>query len=342
MGILGKLTEEEQFLKKQYKILNDLKQELKKLRLEKKKEESATADANSSSANQSKKGSKGSAVPVTSKKDFQYLGKHKASVKPTITSAEAAANTEAAKKLLKSGAIQLKSETKTSFKRSSNLKRRLNEPKTKKPIFQNLNIESESTDNVSDRPSGLRSPQQSRSPKKSLQHSPSYDDDDSDSDEPTVKKVKPTNKSSNTKSRMSWKDKKDQKVKQAPTKGNTIYLYGHCLTETLIRQYFEKFGRIYEINFQKNKSAHFVTYDTYEAAEEAIKDMNDQLIDDCRIKVSLARHQPLRRIVLGQTNKPWNNLSEMDRGDKGSSVPDSRSLVAYDDDPFADDEELED
>ena len=42
-----------------------------------------------------------------------------------MTSADAAANTEAAKRLLKSGAIQLKVETKTTFKRSSNLKRRL-------------------------------------------------------------------------------------------------------------------------------------------------------------------------------------------------------------------------
>ena len=337
MGVLGKLTEEEQFLKKQYKILNDLKQELKKLRLEKKKEENATADANSSNVSQSKKGSKGITTPFNqsaNKKDFQYLGKHKATVKPTITSAEAATNTEAAKKLLKSGAIQLKSETKTSFKRSSNLKRRLNEPRPKKPIFQDINTESENTDIDTD----------SRSPKKSVPQSPSYKDRSDSESEPVVKKVKSsaTENNSSRPPRMSWKDKKNQKIKQAPTKGNTIYLFGHCLTESMIRKYFEKYGRIYEINFQKNKSAHFVTYDTYEAADEAIKDMNDQLIDDCRIKVSLARHQPLRRIVQGLTDKPWNNLSEMDRGDKGSSAPDSRTLVAYDDDPFADDVETDD
>ena len=49
---------------------------------------------------------------------------------------------------------------------------------------------------------------------------------------------------------MSWKDKIKHKG-NLPEKGNTIYVFGHCLTEPIIRQYFEKYGKIFEINITK-------------------------------------------------------------------------------------------
>jgi len=76
-------------------------------------------------------------------------------------------------------------------------------------------------------------------------------------------------------------------------------------------------------------SSGFISFDTYEAAEKAINEADDLILDDCRIKVSLARHQPLRHVV----EERWKELSH-ERSDKGSNDRDSRDLVTYEDDDF--------
>ena len=59
-------------------------------------------------------------------------------------------------------------------------------------------------------------------------------------------------------------------------------------------------------------SCGFVTYDSFEAAEAAIRDMDDVLVENCRLKVSLARKQPMLRSVIPITD--WAGLGELKDG----------------------------
>ena len=53
-----------------------------------------------------------------------------------------------------------------------------------------------------------------------------------------------------------------------------------------------------------------MSFDTFEAAEEAIKEMDDALVEDsCRLKVSLARHQPMLNLIKHST--PWDGLGTL-------------------------------
>uniref|UniRef100_H2YP21 Negative elongation factor E n=1 Tax=Ciona savignyi TaxID=51511 RepID=H2YP21_CIOSA len=273
----------------------------------KRKREQDEKSGNTPNANQKNK----SHIPGGASKSQEFLtAKKKLAAKP-IKSFDAAANTEAAKKLLKAGAIEVKLEKKTSFKRSSNLKRKLSaHPETgKRPTFQSFSTGSDTGTDTDEIPEPKTSKLDSTEP----------------SSKPFNENYKPK------KEQRARAPRREKRVeKKAPRKGNTLYIHGYVINETVIRKHFTKFGNIIKVNMEKDKNSGFVSYDSFEAAEKAIVDMDDSLVDDCRIKVSLARHQPLLESVAQET--PWGGLVE--RGDKGASIQDSRTLVSYEDDLF--------
>ncbi|XP_076822710.1 negative elongation factor E-like [Clavelina lepadiformis] len=298
-----KLTEEEEYLKKQFQTLRNLKKELKQLTLKRKQEQAVAAENGPPSAKQKKAIIQGS-TPANQQEFSHSSFNMKTKV---IKSWDAAANTEAAKKLLKSGAVKIKLETKTSFKRSSNLKRKLTDSEgQRKPVFQPFNADESTEDDMPDeikdkkesRPSGFTSPKVNR----------------------------PHDHNKDNRSRFNRRDKKTER--KGPRRGNTLYVHGQGVSEKMIRTHFGKFGNIVNVNIERGKSSAFVSFDTFEAAEQAIDDMDEACIEDCRLKVSLARRQPMLESVKAST--PWANMTE--RGDKGSSTPDMRTPVTYDDD----------
>nr|XP_002128038.1 negative elongation factor E-like [Ciona intestinalis] len=308
MVFSSKLTEEEQMLKRQYEVLRNLKKELKVLTLKRKQAQEESSGNTASSNKQNKTILPGTKGPGTKPQDF-LATKQKLAVKP-IKSFNAAANTEAAKQLLKSGAIHVKAEKKTAFKRSSNLKRKLTTEtdQTKRSTFQSFSTGSDST--------GTDNEEIAESKISKL---------DTDNAQPISEHYKPKKEQ---RTRAPRREKKTEK--KAPRKGNTLYVHGYVVSEKMIEQYFSKFGNIIKVNMEREKNSAFVSYDTFEAAEHAISELDDSLVDDCRVKVSLARHQPLLASVTQET--PWGGLAE--RGDKGASIPDSRTLVTYGDDLF--------
>ena len=64
-------------------------------------------------------------------------------------------------------------------------------------------------------------------------------------------------------------------------------------------------------------SSGFITYDTCESADKAISEKNETMIGDCRVKVSLARRQPLLHRVGNQT---WKELCKLTVGPCAAAV----------------------
>nr|CAB3265503.1 negative elongation factor E-like [Phallusia mammillata] len=308
MVFSSKLTEEEQFLKKQFQTLRDLKRELKQLTLKRKQEQTAVSENGPPNAKQKKAMIQANITPITRTPEFSSGGPNY-NVKK-ITSVNAAANTEAAKKLLKSGAIEVKVEKKTCFKRSSNLKRKIvDSAPRRKAMFGSVGTDSNSTED------------------ETADYKHEAEKSDHTSDEAQSKgNIKTTDDNKPLNKKFQRRDRRFEK-KQAK-RGNTVYVYGYVVSEKMVRENFTKFGNIVDIKIEQAKSSGFVTFDTFESADEAIKEMDDTLVDDCRLKVSLARRQPMLGSVV--TSAVWSGLA--DRGDKGSAGQDSRSLVTYDDD----------
>merc|ERR1719427_1376407 len=126
-----KLTEEENFLKEQFKALHEAKAELskfvankKKLKLPNKKESQLPNKPTISSIKH---------LTPAPHSELTIIRSPSATIKP-ISSAEAAANTAKVKELLHKGILKLNVEKKTSFKRSSCIKRRLNSDDSGKKV----------------------------------------------------------------------------------------------------------------------------------------------------------------------------------------------------------------
>ncbi|XP_067145409.1 negative elongation factor E [Centruroides vittatus] len=114
---------------------------------------------------------------------------------------------------------------------------------------------------------------------------------------------------------------------ERPQQGNTVYVHGYGVTEDILRNGFQPFGNIINISMEMDRHCGFVTFDTIEAADKAIKEMNGQTVSRVQLKVSLARRQPLIPSATDGASS-WSGLASY--SPKGNHK-DKRNLVSYDD-----------
>ncbi|XP_068695716.1 negative elongation factor E-like [Montipora foliosa] len=117
---------------------------------------------------------------------------------------------------------------------------------------------------------------------------------------------------------------------EEPRKGNTIYVKGIGLTEKILQESFTQFGKVHRVNFEKERSQGFVTFDSCDEAEKAIAEMNGMMVSSVHIKVALSRRQP----NMGDANfRPRPGLGSRDsRGhSSGLQSREAREIVSYED-----------
>jgi len=122
--------------------------------------------------------------------------------------------------------------------------------------------------------------------------------------------------------RRSWSEE--------PRKGNTIFVKGIGLTEKILQESFTKFGKVERVNFEKEKSQGFVTFDSCEAAENAIEEMNGTMVSGVHIKVFLSRRQP----NMGDSHfrsRPGLGSRDSRGHSSGLQSREAREIVSYED-----------
>ncbi|XP_078685901.1 negative elongation factor E-like [Branchiostoma floridae x Branchiostoma belcheri] len=271
----GALTEEEQSLQKKYALLRKKKKAL--------------------AAKQKAEAQQQTSVKRAASED------HK--VEAPVNAEEA---TERAKKLIKTGAIKVKTENKdTGFKRVRKMKE-LEKP-TEKPVqFQPFSAaHPESEDAASGSGRGVRG----------LYDSFVRGGDLNDND-------------FERRASSSF----DDRDRREPRKGNTLYVHGHGITEDLLKKSFSNFGNIINISMELDKNCGFVSFEKQESADEAINEMHGTMASGVLLKVMLARRQPV--IDVGNTKSPWGGLASGQQGPKGLNHKDRRAQVVYDDMDF--------
>lgn len=162
-----------------------------------------------------------------------------------------------------------------------------------------------------------------------------------------------------------WEKKRDGKAnyvnRDIPNQGNTIYVSGQGLDEIILKSNFSMFGNITNINqipgkkYDKKElrsnlnykstfillsffSCSFITFETIQQANEAIKDMDGKYINDAPIRVSLARRQSSINVTQhvytaptsSSTASSWGMIAS-NFGQKGTSSKDVREIITYDD-----------
>uniref|UniRef100_A0A8D2JCI3 Negative elongation factor E n=3 Tax=Varanus komodoensis TaxID=61221 RepID=A0A8D2JCI3_VARKO len=115
--------------------------------------------------------------------------------------------------------------------------------------------------------------------------------------------------------------------RRAPRKGNTVYVYGADMNQTMLQNAFSPFGNIIDLSMDNPRNCAFVTYEKMESADQAIAELNGTVVEDVQLKVSMARKQPM---LDAATNKSlWGYLA-VKNSNKGSHQ-DKRSLMVYED-----------
>ncbi|OCT67871.1 negative elongation factor complex member E L homeolog isoform X1 [Xenopus laevis] len=118
--------------------------------------------------------------------------------------------------------------------------------------------------------------------------------------------------------------------RRAPRKGNTVYVHGVGMSQTVLREAFSSFGIIIDLSMDAPRNCAFVTYEKMESADQAIAELNNKLIEDIPVKVSIARKQPMLEAATGKS--VWGSLA-VQNSVKGSHR-DKRSQVNYSEDIF--------
>ncbi|XP_022782806.1 negative elongation factor E-like isoform X2 [Stylophora pistillata] len=123
--------------------------------------------------------------------------------------------------------------------------------------------------------------------------------------------------------RRSWSDDQSRK-------GNTIFVKGYGLTEKILQEDFTKFGKVQNVNFEREKSQGFVTLDSCEAAEKAIDEMNGMMVSGVHIKVALSWRQPNMGDTQGH-RRPGLGSRDSRGHSSGLQSREAREIVSYDD-----------
>ncbi|XP_053908060.1 negative elongation factor E [Cuculus canorus] len=253
---------------------------------------------------------------------------------------DTASATEAAKQLVKSGAISaIKAETKNSgFKRSRTLEGKLKDPeKGPTPTFQPFqrSISADDDSQESRRPqrkslyeSFVSASERLREPEgggRAAGDAPERGGGGRLDWEPDPE---PEERSRDRDGAFRRSDSFPER--RPPRKGNTLYVYGAELSPELLRTAFAPFGAIIDLSMDAPRNCAFVTYEKMESADQAIAELNGAVVQDVQLRVSIARKQPLLEAATGKSL--WGSLAVKNSA-KGSHR-DKRSQVVYNEDLF--------
>ncbi|KAJ6650214.1 hypothetical protein lerEdw1_013515, partial [Lerista edwardsae] len=95
-----------------------------------------------------------------------------------------------------------------------------------------------------------------------------------------------------------------------PRKGNTVYVYGADMKQTMLHTAFSAFGNIIDLSMDSPRKF------LYELVHNFCIDgdlflsfqLNDAVVEDVRLKVSIARKQPMLDVAIG--NSLWGSLGK--------------------------------
>ncbi|KAM8953539.1 negative elongation factor E [Pelodytes ibericus] len=283
--------------------------------------------------------------------------KRSLSDQPAVDTATA---TEQAKMLVKTGAISaIKSGTKNSgFKRSRTLEGKLKDPdKGPAPSFQpfqrSVSVDEEQAEgsrrsqrkslyesfvSSSDRMRDSEREPEERDSERETRRVPErepYDrergrerDHDRDRDRERDRSERDREKDRSERDREGFYRRSDSfPERRAPRKGNTVYVHGVGMTQTMLHEAFNKFGNIIDLSTDAPRNCAFVTFEKMESADQAIQELNNTKLEEISVKVSIARKQPMLDAATGKS--VWGSLAVQNSA-KGSHR-DKRSQVVYDD-----------
>ncbi|XP_074839319.1 negative elongation factor E isoform X2 [Carettochelys insculpta] len=263
--------------------------------------------------------------------------KRSISDQPVVDTATA---TEQAKMLVKTGAISaIKAENKNSgFKRSRTLEGKLKDPeKGPAPTFQPFqrSMSADDDSQESRRPqrkslyeSFVSSSERLRDPDKEAEDER---DAERESEREGLHGFEWDYDREHSRERSRERDRSDSfPDRRAPRKGNTVYVYGTDMTQSLLRNAFSPFGAIIDLSMDSPRNCAFVTYEKMESADQAIAELNGAVVEDVQLKVSIARKQPMLDAATGKS--VWGSLA-VKNSTKGSHR-DKRSQVVYNEDLF--------
>ncbi|KXJ18704.1 negative elongation factor E [Exaiptasia diaphana] len=118
---------------------------------------------------------------------------------------------------------------------------------------------------------------------------------------------------------------------QERKRGKMIFVSGIGLTEKILNTAFNNFGEVERTHFEKEKNHGFVTFDSFEAAEKAIEEMNGLMVSGVHIKVALARRQPYLDEAHSHGRRSQWGSRDGRGGPSDTQHQERRSLVVYDD-----------
>lgn len=118
--------------------------------------------------------------------------------------------------------------------------------------------------------------------------------------------------------------------RRAPRKGNTVYVHGVGMKKQVLTDAFAKFGKIIDLATDPPRNCAFVTFEKMESADQAIQELNNTMIEDVSVKVSIARKQPMLDAAIEKS--VWGQLA-FHNSVKGSHK-DKRAQVIYSEDLF--------
>ncbi|CAG2200090.1 negative elongation factor E-like [Mytilus galloprovincialis] len=178
--------------------------------------------------------------------------------------------TQQAKKLLKLGAIKIKeSQEKQNFKRSKNFEKRKDSEKIPAVGFQPFS-------------------------------SSHQDEEEKEKNRPRARGLYDTFVSGGTE-REGGREREPP-----PKKGHTIYVNGNGISEDILRKAFKDIGTISHITMEKDKNVGFVTFESMDASDKAIAEVNGAMFEGVQLRVSMARRQPT---FDSQSNEPQSTAS---------------------------------
>ncbi|GFO17725.1 negative elongation factor e [Plakobranchus ocellatus] len=122
----------------------------------------------------------------------------------------------------------------------------------------------------------------------------------------------------------------DRPEREPPKKGNTIFVQGFGITEDMLQKVFSKFGKIVNINMERERNKGFVTFEKMEAADKAISEINGSMISNTQFRVSMARRQPsVDSMGDASSTSSWSSIASSNN-QKGGTHRDKREKVTYD------------